>query len=58
MKAEFTRLEKACDFYPVAPSAPSKFNELKRVNLGGGFNQILPAALNIASRFQVVHLRN
>lgn len=44
--------------YPIAPSAPSKSNEPKRVNLGGGFNQILPAELNIASRFQVAHLRN
>ncbi|MGI2067645.1 hypothetical protein [Shewanella sp. MF08487] len=23
-------------FYPIAPSAPSKSNEPKRVNLGGG----------------------
>ena len=24
------------NFYPIAPSAPSKSNEPKRVNLGGG----------------------
>jgi hypothetical protein len=36
VKSITVSLSKTGKFYPIAPSAPSKSNEPKRVNLGGG----------------------